>query len=272
MDRSSSLEPTVPAAFDLATAVPEHIVPPWAVELGAGTGAVEDGTHGGFIAALGVRAMSAVVADPHRLPRTLTLELMASVEPGIVTLHPQLVRAGAAVSSTSLLVEREGVVVATGLGTFGRGESHGPRHDGPAMPSAPAPEDCGELPAGTRSSSDPSLIELRAVEPFSPCAELLLWMRLREPRPLDAVSACVLADAAPPSLLAARGEFVPVPTIDYTVHFAEVEAAQSHHWALGVFRTGRAADGFLVEDGELWTPDGHLILQTRQLRHIVRST
>ncbi len=50
----------------------------------------------------------------------------------------------------------------------------------------------------------------------------------------------------PPSLPGARGE-----------------------WALGVFRTNHAADGYASEDGELWSADGELLALSRQLRRIL---
>ena len=34
---------------------------------------------------------------------------------------------------------------------------------------------------------------------------------------------------------------------------------------LGRFRSGQVRDGYFDEDGELWTPDGTLVAQSRQL-------
>jgi acyl-CoA thioesterase len=54
------------------------------------------------------------------------------------------------------------------------------------------------------------------------------------------------------------------PTIELTVHFrAPLPAAGE--WVLGVFETKVARDGFFEEDGTLWTEDGELIAQSRQL-------
>jgi hypothetical protein len=35
---------------------------------------------------------------------------------------------------------------------------------------------------------------------------------------------------------------------------------------LGVFRTNVGAEGFVEMDGEIWSLDGHLLAQTRQLQ------
>ena len=41
--------------------------------------------------------------------------------------------------------------------------------------------------------------------------------------------------------------------------------AQPHDFYLAVFRTRTARDGFLEEDSEIWSRDGRLVAQSRQL-------
>jgi hypothetical protein len=94
-------------------------------------------------------------------------------------------------------------------------------------------------------------------------------MRLGEDRPIDAASALVLADGAVPALYGCLNAFVPIPTIELGVQFADLGAAAGSPWVLGVFDHLRAADGYSVEDAELWTPDGRLVLSGRQLRRVL---
>ena len=59
-----------------------------------------------------------------------------------------------------------------------------------------------------------------------------------------------------------------VPTIDLTVHIRCVQALrrmQPADWMAVRFRTTVASEGFLEEDGELWSPDGTLVAHSRQL-------
>ena len=56
-----------------------------------------------------------------------------------------------------------------------------------------------------------------------------------------------------------------VPTIDLTVHLRNPLPAGSDDWVLVVFRSAVASDGFIEEDGELWSRDGTLLAQSRQL-------
>jgi acyl-CoA thioesterase len=142
------------------------------------------------------------------------------------------------------------------------------------MPDVPPPERCAPLVAEPVPGSDGLLIEHRpAAAPLplagSADARIVVWMRLTEERPVDALAALMLADGAVPALFGALDAFVPIPTVDLSVQFADVEAASGSPWVLGVFRHVHAGDGYTVEDGELWTPDGRLVLSARQLRRVL---
>jgi acyl-CoA thioesterase len=102
-------------------------------------------------------------------------------------------------------------------------------------------------------------------------AELLVWMRLVEDRPLDELLLTFLADSAPPALYAVLRDAVPMPTADLTVHLAPPRDRPPGPWALGVVRGLIAADGYAVEDGELWAPDGELLATSRQLRRVLTA-
>jgi hypothetical protein len=92
-------------------------------------------------------------------------------------------------------------------------------------------------------------------------------MRLAEARPVDVLSAAILADAVVPALYGAITDPLPLPTIELALHFAPAVAApEPSGWVLGVFRTRLAAAGYAVEDGELWDRRRRLLLTARQLR------
>jgi acyl-CoA thioesterase len=118
------------------------------------------------------------------------------------------------------------------------------------------------------------LVEHRPARPPVPLtggdrAEIVVWMRLVEQRPVDALSAAMLADAGPPALYRRLSKYVAMPSTDITIHFADLAAATTNPWVLGVFRTSHAANGYATEDGELWTEEGRLVLQARHLRRIL---
>jgi acyl-CoA thioesterase len=57
------------------------------------------------------------------------------------------------------------------------------------------------------------------------------------------------------------------PTVDLTVHFRSPAAAAAiaDEYVFVTFRSSTSAGGFFEEDGELWSRDGVLLAQSRQL-------
>jgi acyl-CoA thioesterase len=94
------------------------------------------------------------------------------------------------------------------------------------------------------------------------------WIRSREPRLLDAPLAAALLDTWWPAPFVRLEAPRPAPTVDYTVHFRSPlppPGADPEDAYLIAFRSGLARHGFFEEDGELWSADGTLLAQSRQL-------
>ena len=106
--------------------------------------------------------------------------------------------------------------------------------------------------------------------PFSGATRALSggWIRLAEPRLVDDLSVATFADAWMPSVFVRLDRPMAVPTLDLTVHFRTAlppTGMLPEDYVLVVFRSETAADGFFVEDGEIWSSNGTLIAQARQL-------
>lgn len=273
---SDALTGAQAASFDTHTAIEDDRIGAWratvAPEL-SGFG----GTHGGYLAAIVLRAMARLVGDPERIVRSLGLDLLAPVKPGALDLWPRLDRVGSSTSGATLRLEQAGDSVGIAHALFGS-RRRAVEYIGVQMPNVPPPEECepiAEKPAPDALAG--LLVEHRPAAPPLPLsgserAEILVWMRTVEHRPLDALSLSMLADAAPPALFAHLTQFVSIPSVEINLHFGAVDAAIDSPWVLGVFRTCQAAGGYAVEDGELWTPSGRLVLQARQLRRILLDT
>jgi acyl-CoA thioesterase len=234
------------------------------------------GAHGGYVAAIALRALRALVPDGERAARTLAVHLLAPVRPGGLDVHRRLEREGRSMAGASARLEQQGRTVATALASFGRA-APSLTHDGLRMPAVPPPEELEPLFAKPVPDARAGLlVEHRPAAgplPLSGAdrAELLVWMRLVEDRPLDDLLLTFLADSAPPALYAVLREGIPMPTADLTLHLAPAARRPRGPWALGVVRSRAAADGYAVEDGELWTPDGELLATSRQLRRVLTS-
>ncbi len=232
------------------------------------------GAHGGYVSAIALRALTDLVDDTERLARSLTLQLTAPVAAGILELRGERSRTGSSISAASLVIEQAAERRGAAWAVFGRSR-RSPRYLGRAMPNVPPPEAC--LPIGEKPAPEASagiFVEHRPAAPPLPLsggqrAEILVWMRLVEERPLDPLVAVMLADAGPPALFGRLERFIRMPSVEIAIQLTEPAAIADSPWLLGVFRTSHAADGYALEDGELWTPEGSLVLQARQLRRIL---
>ena len=77
-----------------------------------------------------------------------------------------------------------------------------------------------------------------------------------------------MTDAFPPAIFTRHESPQPVPTIDLTIHFRvglPLAGLEPEDFLLGHFRTRTLDEGFLEEDGELWTSGGRLVAHSRQL-------
>ena len=227
--------------------------------------------HGGYVMTLALRAMADAVARPGRSPRSLTMHLLAPIAGGEVELDPRVEREGGTMSAASLRITQDGATVATALASFGEARASIDQIDG-AMPSVLPPERLEpllELPVPESEMQ----VEHRPAAGTLPLsggdrADLVSWMRLAAGRPVDVYDATYLADSLAPALYGALTEYVAMPSTDITLHFSAQPWSESP-WVLAAVHNRFAGDGYAVEDGELWAPDGRLLLRSRQQRRVI---
>jgi acyl-CoA thioesterase len=232
---------------------------------------VVTGPNGGYVASVLLRALTERIGDPERMARSLTVHYLRAPGEGAVEIETRLIREGRSVTTMAASMTQHGAEVAVATAVFARPRPFWPFHDA-EMPPVPAPEDTPASswppdlfpPIARRFTYRP--ITKETVFTGEPRAELACWLRLNEPRPLDPVLLATLADAAAPAVFPKATAPVAATTIDLTVHFrAPADMAPYDGWAMSAFRSRVSVDGFVEEDGELWTPDGRLIAQSRQL-------
>jgi len=238
---------------------------------------VVQGPNGGYVAAILQRAICARVGDPRRTPRSLTVHYTAPPVAGEVEIETRIERSGRSLSSVSARLTQDGRLCALALAAVSAPRAgHAFLHAAP--PDVPPPSELEPrapmLPINER-------YEHRFVpgkRPMSGADEAVVvaWTRAREPHPLDHALLAAYADALPPAVFTRatrEGEFGPLPTVDLTVHYrsepAEAGVGPSDY-CLAVFRSRMAHGGFIEEDGEIWSPSGTLLAQSRQLAVILR--
>jgi acyl-CoA thioesterase len=233
---------------------------------------VERGPNGGYVAAVVLRAIQAAAAL-ERAPRSLAIQFPRAPVAGPVEISVRTEREGRAVTFLSARMEQDGKLQATALAVLaddldasGFAELQMPSVEPPAELYSPDPEQVSGMPTMFQNYSVRPALGDEAFSGGAPYSGV--WMRTREPRLLDAPLAAAILDAWFPAPFIRLDGPVPAPTIDYTVHFRaplpEPDASAGDPY-LAIFRSGLARGGFVEEDGELWSQDGKLLAQSRQL-------
>jgi acyl-CoA thioesterase len=234
------------------------------------------GPHGGYIAALVLRAMVEAVADPARAPRSLTIHYLLAPQPGPVTIRATSERSGRSLSSVSARLEQDGRPAVIALAAFSV-PWNAPELAGVQLPQVEPAEQSRE--AGTlRSVGAPPFTRHIVLQPrlgTLPFAgaegrmEIGGWLGLAGGRPLDALALAFFSDALfPPPFVRIRERAVS-PTIDLTIHFRQAlgpaEPRDPGELVLARFETELVHEGFFDESGTIWAADGTLLAQSRQL-------
>jgi acyl-CoA thioesterase len=233
------------------------------------------GPHGGYLAAMLLRALILTVNDPSRTPRSLTIHYTRAPEPGPIEIHTTVEREGRSLSTLSARMEQAGKVTALALAAFSV------PWEAPAANELPMPE---LAPPDAERRSTPKLFRgapeftrqlvmqprVGAVPFAGSGAPMRIggWTGFPEERPVDAPALALFCDAwFPPSFIALDAPAIS-PTVDLTIHFRQSIAecdCDPAALVLSVFDTHLLHDGLFEEDGVIWAADGTVLAQSRQL-------
>lgn len=272
-------DPSVPFDFDAETAV---------IPLGDGryeapldrSWWVHRGPNGGYLAAIVLRALADTVGDLERAPRSLTVHYASPPADGSIEIATTVERAGRSLTLCSARFEQDGRLIGLALAAFSRPRP-GPEFCDLPRPEAPPPDGCPEPQFPQREDAEqefrpPPIATrwenriVRGGQPGMPTGEAVVarWIRLPEGRVVDHLVATAITDAVIPAVFSRLDQIIIVPTVDLTIHFRTalpLPSARPDDFVLAQFSTGVAAEGFLEEDGEIWSADGVLLAQSRQL-------
>jgi acyl-CoA thioesterase len=233
---------------------------------------VGKGPNGGYVAAVLLRAIQAS-ASAERAPRSLTVHYQRAPRVGPVEIEVTVEREGGRVTFLSARLTQEGEVQATAQAVLSENWGEQETFAEARMPDAGEP---GELHAiDPTVDGRPNMLQNYRVRPalgeraFSGGAPHTgAWIRTREARLLDPLLAAAFLDTWFPAPFIRLDRPYGAPTIDYTVHFRSPlppPGAKPEDAYLVSFRSSVARHGFFEEDGELWSADGTLLAQSRQL-------
>jgi acyl-CoA thioesterase len=227
------------------------------------------GPNGGFLAGLLLQTMSQRLADPTRRARVLSLHYPKVPNAGPVEIRTSVSRSGRSMSwLTAELWQADELCVAA-RAAFSS-DWPGVEFNQHTPPNLLPPEQ-GQvltqgLPPFTRHFHYRSLYATPLADNGADAVGG--YIRLREPHAYDEPLIATLADAWFPATFAFDRRPVMGATLDLTIHFRDHSALDSltaSDYVISIFRTRLANEGFFEEDGEIWSRDGRLIAQSRQL-------
>ena len=233
------------------------------------------GPHGGYLAAMLLRALVATVDDSQRTPRSLTIHYTRAPEPGPIEIHTTVEREGRSLSTLSARMTQNGRTTALALAAFSVPWTAPDANELPMPELAPPDAERHSTPKlfkGAPEFTRHVVMQPRVgAIPFAGSGAPMRiggWIGLPEERPVDALSLALFCDAwFPPSFIALDSPAIS-PTIDLTIHFRQsIDECDCDPAALclGVFETRLLHDGLFEEDGVIWAPDGTVLAQSRQL-------
>jgi acyl-CoA thioesterase len=242
------------------------------------------GPHGGYLAAMLLRALTHTVADPARAPRSLTIHYARAPEPGPVEIHTVIERAGRSLSTLSARATQNGSLVALALAAFSVPWAAPEILELP-MPDV-APPDPVRASAKLLHNHAPPFVRHLVLQPrlgtppftgaTEPPMEIGAWLGFTEERPLDALALALFSDAlfSPPFIRLT--EPASTPTIDLTIHFRArlplVEHPDPGELCFARFQSTVVHEGFFEEDGVIWAADGTVLAHSRQLALVMKPS
>lgn len=230
---------------------------------------VQVGPNGGYLTAIALRGALSSVPEAARLPRSIHARFLSPPRAQGFELSTEVIRRGRTMTTIGVRMRQEGKTFLEASACFSEPFS----------------------PIAFQDARPPEALSLEAAEPVpkqiplnhrydlvraiggtfraGPRALSGGYIRFAEPRPIDVLALAALWDAWPPAVFARameqrfRGA---VPTVEVSCFFrapARVVPAGEH--VLIKVESKTASDGFVEEDAELWSADGALLAQSRQI-------
>ncbi len=231
-----------------------------------------NGQFGGYVLALALEACRDENTDPAQRERSISMHFLRRVPEGACRIAVETERKGRTVTTFSLRMFVEGRLVAVGLVLFGsdrRSEDFitvtSPDLDAPSVTEEPQPS---LIPGKALQNLD---IWPRHGNDVAPeAAESGGWMRLKEPEGCDERFLLIACDAYMPVSFLRLTEPSVGGTLDLTAHFRNPIPAKVLDGSEPVrvhLASAAGVGGYVDEDATVWSADGQLLLQSRQVRY-----
>lgn len=232
------------------------------------------GAFGGVVVALLVRAIQQEQEEGRRL-RSFSAHLCGPLLNGPASLQTDVLRRGAGISTVACRLMQDGVC-AHGVADFGRDRAPDLSLNEWQMPTVPSWKDVAavDMPVGIAPVFTQHF-EYRPIEglPFSGGrAETCGWVRAKKPgKEMDAALLAALVDSWWISAWVTFSAPRPAATIAYFLHgIADTSRVDPEIPVFYRAKSTLLAEGYTVEQRELWSEDGTLLVINQQTQAIIK--
>lgn len=227
------------------------------------------GPNGGYIAACHLRAMRAEIGEPEKLPRSLTLHYLRPPATAEATIEVTVERTGRTATTCTARMIQGGKLTTIAIGVLTT-DYESAADWAPPAPEVPAPE---EVEAVTLREGAPEIFKrldtrvLWGPLPFTGGDEALTggWLKAIGESDLTPELLALYTDAWWPPPFGVLDRLALAPTLELTIHFRARIPEDAGAQVLARFEAKASIDGLFDEQGEVWTSDGLLLAQSRQL-------
>ncbi len=228
------------------------------------------GVHGGFAAAVAVRAAEDTLADRTRTLRAATFGFLRGLRPGPAAIDIEDIRVGRSLATFHVTISQAGGPPSV----FGRCHFSTP-WDGSAFsdlvpPPLTPPHDALPLTTPEHLRHLPTLVHPDTTL-FAGAAEAR-WLAWTHPTPPDRVNGpwlTMLGDYFPPAVFVTSTGPTRAVSIEYSIQIhtnLQPLALAPGDYLTCTVHASHAAEGFAIEDATIWSPRGTLLATTRQTR------
>jgi acyl-CoA thioesterase len=233
------------------------------------------GLHGGFLAAVLLRATATSLKDPSFEALTLDVAYLTPTQPAEAALITQIERTGRSITTVSARLIQDSKLAALAVASFGRPREEHAKFCDLSLPVETSPESVPVVGGNAlRLAPWADNFEMRPClggVAFGSSSTALSggWIRLLEGRPIDAVLLAALPDAWMPSIRTKlRESHGPDATIKTGMHFSGLGAMSTLDHGVYCFLESRAPiaqSGYWQEDVTVWSRSGSVLVRSRQV-------